>query len=91
MSERVFERANHQARSSAHWCTLWSCDAFAARLSAEGLDELVPLIDTNLFGMSVDVRLSDADHADLARLIDLGQPMSVFIAPAPADDDPDAP
>ena len=22
MSERVFERANHQARSSAHWCTI---------------------------------------------------------------------
>jgi hypothetical protein len=21
VSERVFERANHQARSSAHWCT----------------------------------------------------------------------
>ena len=66
-------------------------DAFAARLAAEGLDELVPLIDTNLFGMSVDVRLSAADHADLARLIELGQPMSVFIAPAPADDDPNAP
>ena len=51
----------------------------------------MPLIDTNLFGMSVDVRLSAADHADLARLIELGQPMSVFIAPAPADDDPNAP
>ena len=63
---------------------------FAARLDEEGLGELVPLIDTNLFGMSVDVRLSAADQADLARLIELGQPMSVFIAPAPADDDPDA-
>jgi hypothetical protein len=64
--------------------------AFAARLADEGLDELVPLIDINLFGMSVDIRLSAADHADLSRLIELGQPMSVFIAPAPADDDPDA-
>ena len=33
---------------------------------SEGLGELVPLIDTNLFGMSVDTRLSAADHADLA-------------------------
>jgi hypothetical protein len=65
--------------------------AFMDRLAAEGLDELVPLVDTNLFGMSVDVRLSAADHADLSRLIELGQPMAVFIAPAPADDDPNAP
>jgi hypothetical protein len=65
-------------------------DEFTARLAAEGLAELVALVDTNLFGMSVDVRLSAADHADLSRLIELGQPMSVFIAPAPADDDPDA-
>jgi len=64
--------------------------AFTARLAEEGLDDLVPLVDTNLFGMSVDPRLSAADHADLSRLIELGQPMSVFIAPAPADDDPDA-
>ena len=64
--------------------------AFIDRLAAEGLDELVPLVDTNLFGISVDTRLSAADHADLARLIELGQPMSVFIAPPPADDDPDA-
>jgi hypothetical protein len=61
------------------------------RLRDEGLDELVPLVDENLFGISVDVRLSAADHADLARLIELGQPMAVFIAPATADDDPTPP
>ena len=60
------------------------------RLRQEGLDELVPQIDTNLFGISVDTRLSAADHADLARLVELGQPMAVFIAPPPADADPDA-
>ena len=64
--------------------------SFIDRLTAEGLDELVPLVDVNLFGISVDTRLSAADHADLARLIELGQPMSVFIAPAAADDDPGA-
>ena len=63
---------------------------FVDRLAAEGLDELVPLVDTNLFGISVDTRLSAADQADLGRLIELGQPMAVFIAPPPADDDPDA-
>ncbi len=50
----------------------------------------MPLVDTNLFGMSVDPRLTEADHADLTRLIDLGQPMVVFIAPPPSDFDPDA-
>jgi hypothetical protein len=63
---------------------------FIARLKAEGLGDLVPLVDTNLFGMSVDTRLSAADQDDLTHLIELGQPMVVFIAPPPADDDPTA-
>jgi hypothetical protein len=63
---------------------------FADRLAAEGLADLVASIDTNLFGLSVDTRLSAADLADLDTLIELGQPMVVFIAPPPADDDPDA-
>ena len=37
---------------------------FIDRLTAEGLDELVPLVGVNLFGISVDTRLSAADHAD---------------------------
>jgi hypothetical protein len=60
------------------------------RLETEGSSDLVPLVDTNLFGMSVDPRLTDADQADLTRLIDLGQPMVVFIAPPPSDFDPNA-
>jgi len=63
---------------------------FIDRLNAEGLADLAELVDTNLFGISVDTRLSAADQDDLSRLIELGQPMAVFIAPAPADDDPDA-
>jgi hypothetical protein len=63
---------------------------FIARLRAEGLDELVPLVDTNLFGMINDTRLSRGDEQDLYILIQLGQPMVVFIAPPPADDDPTA-
>ena len=50
----------------------------------------MPLVDTNLFGMSVDPRLTAADQADLTRLIELGQPMVVFIAPPPSDFDPNA-
>lgn len=65
--------------------------AFAARLADEGLAELVPLLDTNLFGLSTDVRLSAADQADLTTLIELGQPMAVFIAPPPSDADAAAP
>jgi hypothetical protein len=64
--------------------------AFITRLTAEGLNELVPLVDSNLFGISTDVRLSAADQADLSTLIAIGQPMAVFIAPPPADDDPNA-
>ena len=50
----------------------------------------MPLVDTNLFGMSVDPRLSAADQRDLTTLIELGQPMAVFLAPPPSDDDPNA-
>ena len=50
----------------------------------------MPLVDTNLFGMINDTRLSRADEQDLYILIQLGQPMVVFIAPPPADDDPTA-
>jgi hypothetical protein len=63
---------------------------FRQRLREEGLGELADQVDTNLFGISIDTRLSAADHADLARLIELGQPMVVFIAPPPSDDDPSA-
>jgi hypothetical protein len=60
------------------------------RLQAEGLADLAPLVDTNLFGLSIDDRLSADDAADITRLLDLGRPMVVFIAPAPAEDDPTA-
>jgi hypothetical protein len=65
-------------------------DRLRRRLDDEGLPELAEQIDTNLFGISVDTRLSEADLADLATLIELGQPMAVFIAPPPSDDDPTA-
>ncbi len=50
-----------------------------ADLRADGLDDLVPLVDSNLFGVRVDLRLSD-DEVELAnRLLHLGQETAVFI------------
>ena len=59
--------------------------ALIERLGSEGLDEIVPLVDTNLFGGSLDQRISAADLADFELLLELGQPTSVFIAPACAE------
>ena len=56
-----------------------------ARLGVEGLGDLVELVDTNLFGASLDPRISNDDLADLTELLDLGQPMAVFIAPPSAE------
>jgi hypothetical protein len=59
--------------------------AVTARLRLEGLDDVVDLLDTNLFGASLDPRLSAEDLADITELLDLGQPTAVFIAPPDAD------
>lgn len=85
------EVATYDPRTPAQLAEYAGIEArFIQRLRTEGLDDLVALVDTNLFGMSTDTRLSTADLADLGRLIELGQPMSVFIAPPPSDDDPTA-
>ena len=55
------------------------------RLTSEGLADVVPLVDTNMFGAALDPRLSEADQDDFTVLLDLGQPMAVFIAPAMTD------
>jgi hypothetical protein len=59
--------------------------ALAARLRLEGLDDVITLLDTNLFGASLDPRLSSADLADITELLELGQPAAVFIAPPDAE------
>ena len=58
------------------------------RLADEGLNEVIEQVDYNLFGGSLNPNLSDEDIADFTTLLDLGQPMSVFIAPATADAPP---
>ena len=56
-----------------------------ARLRVEGLDDVAEQVDTNLFGASLDTRISAEDLADITALLDLGQPMAVFIAPPDAE------
>jgi hypothetical protein len=56
-----------------------------ARLRVESLDDVAAVVDTNLFGASLDPRISAEDLADITELLDLGQPVAVFIAPPDAD------
>lgn len=50
-------------------------------LRADGLDDLVPLVDDNLFAASVDERVSDRAERGMARMLQLGDRTAVFIAP----------
>jgi hypothetical protein len=52
-------------------------------LHAAGLDDVVDLVDTNLFGASLDSRLPRAVQTAMARMLIIGQPAAVFIAPLP--------
>jgi hypothetical protein len=50
-------------------------------LTAAGLVDLVPAVDTNLFGASLDPRLPADVQTAMARMLVIGQPAAVFIAP----------
>jgi hypothetical protein len=50
-------------------------------LRSAGLEDLVPLLDTNLFGLSVDERISDRAERWTARMLELGEPTAVLVAP----------
>lgn len=54
-------------------------DAVIADLEAQGLDDVVPLVDGNVFGASLDPRLDDATIDRFARMLELGIPISVFV------------
>jgi len=51
------------------------------RLEAEGLDEVVPLVDGNLFGASLDPRLPDDVREGIEAMLELGSPGAVFLIP----------
>jgi hypothetical protein len=50
-------------------------------LVAADLDDLVPLLDGNLFGASLDPRLSDDAREGIERMLELGSPGAVFLVP----------
>jgi hypothetical protein len=51
------------------------------RLEADGLDDVVPLVDGNLFGASIQRRVPSSTRELLAEMLDLGLPTAVFLAP----------
>jgi hypothetical protein len=51
-------------------------------LRADDLDDLVPLVDNNLFAVAIDPRASEEVLRGTSRLLELGAPTAVFVAPA---------
>ena len=45
----------------------------------DGLGDLVPMVDDNLFGLSIDERISDQAGRWTARMLRLGEPTAVFV------------
>lgn len=63
-----------------------------ARMRAEGRSpELIDNIDCNLFLTSLSTSISSADLADVEVLLELGQPMAVYLAPGDAEPPPGSP
>lgn len=52
-----------------------------AELESSGLDDLVPLVDENLFGLNIDQRIGPRSAALSKAMIDLGQRTAVFVGP----------
>jgi hypothetical protein len=50
-------------------------------LRSDGLEDLVPMVDDNLFGLSIDERISDRAERWSARMLRLGEPTAVFVTP----------
>jgi hypothetical protein len=77
---RVVEVASIDPRTPAE---LAEYDRLRAELLAEiraaDLDDLVPLVDSNLFGLGVDLRLSQTGRELTDRMLHLGQETAVFI------------
>jgi hypothetical protein len=53
-------------------------------LRSDGLEDLVPLVDGNLFAVSIDERISGLTSRSTARMLELGEPAAVLIAPPDA-------
>jgi hypothetical protein len=55
-----------------------------AELEAEGLAELIPYLDTNLFRAAIDQRASEPLRVKMDRMLKIGLPTSVFITSSTA-------
>ena len=51
------------------------------RLTAIGRPDLIPIVDLNILGASLEPGLPDDIVDDLGEMLDLGEPLAVFIAP----------
>jgi len=56
--------------------------ALMSELERDGLDELLPHVDGNLYALAIDPRVSESILRKTARLLELGSPTAVFLAPA---------
>jgi hypothetical protein len=56
-------------------------DALVDELEGEGLDDLVPHVDGNLYALAIDPRASQSALRKVSRLLELGAPTAVFVAP----------
>lgn len=80
--DRFVEVATVDPRSAAELADFDRLRAeLIADLEATGLDDLVPLVDTNLFGLNIDQRISDTTRSLSAQMIRLGQETAVFLGP----------
>jgi hypothetical protein len=56
-----------------------------SELEAAGLSDLVPSVDRNVFGASLDERVPEPARDRLGRMADLGLPAAVFVGPVSAE------
>jgi hypothetical protein len=80
--DRVVEVAFVEPRSASDLAEYEALrNQLTAALDADGLDDLIPLIETNLFGLNVDLRISAEARLVSGEMIRLGQQTAVFIGP----------
>ncbi len=78
----VIEVASIEPRTNAEIAEFERLRAQAiSQLRSDGLDDVVPLVDDNLFAASIQHAVPPSTRKLMARMLDLGEPTSVFIAP----------
>jgi hypothetical protein len=56
-----------------------------AALEAAGRDDVVPLVDGNLFGAALDPDLDASTRRDLSRMLGIGVPYAVYVVPSDSE------